>query len=47
MLRGQVLAPDGSASVADILSGPAADAARIGAELGRSLRARAPAGVYT
>ncbi len=45
-LRGQVLSPDGSASVADALSGPVADAERIGAELGRSLRARAPAGVY-
>jgi hydroxymethylbilane synthase len=45
-LRGQVLSPDGSDSVADTISGAPAEAERLGTELGRSLRARAPAGVY-
>lgn len=46
-LNGLLLAPDGSAAVEDSISGPAADAAVLGAELGRSLRLRAPAGIYS
>lgn len=40
-LKGEVLAPDGSAWVDQELSGPVNDAARLGAELGRLLRAKA------
>lgn len=46
-LRGLLLAPDGSAAVEDSVSGPVAEAAALGAELGRSLRRRAPAGIYS
>ncbi len=45
-LKGLILSPDGSDAVNDEVSGPAADAARLGESLGRALRARAPAGVY-
>jgi hydroxymethylbilane synthase len=45
-LRGVVLAPDGRAAAEDVMRGAAADAEAMGAELGRRLRARAPAGVY-
>ncbi len=45
-LKGLILSPDGSGSAAGELSGPAADAARLGEELGRDLRSRAPSGVY-
>jgi hydroxymethylbilane synthase len=45
-LKGLVLSPDGSGHAEGEISGPVADAARLGAELGRDLRARAPAGVY-
>jgi hydroxymethylbilane synthase len=45
-LRGLVLSPDGGGHAEGEISGPLADAERLGAELGRSLRARAPAGVY-
>lgn len=38
-LHGEVLAPDGSTWVEATHSGPAAEAARVGAELGRQLRA--------
>lgn len=46
-LRGQLLAPDGSACAEDECSGPAAEAATLGAQLGRALRARAPQGIYS
>lgn len=46
-LRGLLLAPDGSAAAEDSVDGPIADAATLGAELGRSLRLRAPAGIYS
>lgn len=45
-LRGLLLAPDGSAAAEDGVEGPVADAAALGAELGRSLRLKAPAGIY-
>lgn len=45
-LRGLLLAPDGSAAAEDSVEGPVAEAAALGAELGRSLRLRAPAGIY-
>jgi len=40
-MKGEVLSPDGDAWVEDETDGLAADAAAVGAELGRSLRARA------
>ena len=40
-LKGEILAPDGSAWVDDRLDGSRSDAERIGAELGRRLRAKA------
>lgn len=43
-LRGEVLRPDGSATLAGERQGPAADGARMGADLARELLARAPAG---
>lgn len=43
-LRGEILRPDGSASIADDLYGPVADAAVIGQSLARSLLDRAPPG---
>ncbi|AMJ61835.1 hydroxymethylbilane synthase [Bosea sp. PAMC 26642] len=46
-LRGLLLSPDGTAIAEDACSGPVADAAALGAELGRSLRVRAPRGIYT
>lgn len=42
-LYGEILAPDGSAHLAETLKGRAEDAEAIGAALGESLRARAPA----
>ncbi|RDJ21956.1 hydroxymethylbilane synthase [Bosea caraganae] len=46
-LRGLLLAPDGGAAAEDSISGTTADATALGAELGRSLRRRAPAGIYS
>ena len=43
--KGEVLRTDGSEVFAIEAEGPAADAARLGAEAGRSLKARLPAGV--
>lgn len=45
-LRGLLLAPDGTDCAEDERSGPASEAAALGAELGRHLRARAPQGIY-
>ncbi len=45
-LKGLILSPDGSDIAQDHISGPVADAALLGEALGRTLRARAPAGVY-
>ncbi len=45
-LRGLLLAPDGAEAAEDACSGSVSDAAALGAELGRALRARAPAGLY-
>ncbi len=45
-LRGEIIRPDGSESLADALEGPAADAAAIGAELAASLRRRAGPGFF-
>ncbi len=46
-LKGLILSPDGSAVAEDQRSGQVQDAAELGAELGRALRSRAPAGVYS
>ncbi len=46
-LRGLLLAPDGTACAEDDCSGPVTDAAELGAQLGRALRARAPHGIYS
>jgi hydroxymethylbilane synthase len=46
-LHGLLLSPDGTAAAEDEASGPAADAAELGAELGRKLRVLAPPGVYS
>lgn len=43
-LRGEVLRPDGSATLAGERQGPVADGARMGADLAQELLARAPAG---
>ncbi len=43
--RGQVLRPDGSESFEIEQEGPPSEAARIGAEAGRTLAARLPPGV--
>ncbi len=43
-LRGEVLRPDGSATLSGERVGPASDAHRMGADLARELLARAPAG---
>lgn len=45
-LRGLLLSPDGTASAGDEKTAAAADAAAMGAELGRALRVLAPHGVY-
>lgn len=45
-LRGEVLRPDGSEAVADEGRAPLADAAALGAEVARRLRARLPAGFF-
>lgn len=45
-LRGLLLSPDGSASAEGERHGSVTDAAKLGADLGRELRARAPAGIY-
>jgi hydroxymethylbilane synthase len=45
-LNGLLLSPDGSASVSGHREGKAADAAALGADLGRELRGRAPPGIY-
>ncbi|MGO4736343.1 hydroxymethylbilane synthase [Bosea sp. 2KB_26] len=46
-LRGLLLSPDGTAMAEDSCSGPVSEATERGAELGRALRARAPAGIYS
>lgn len=46
-LHGLLLSPDGRAAVEDSIEGAAGDAASLGAELGRSLRLKAPEGVYS
>jgi len=43
-LSGLVIAPDGTGAVETTREGPLEDAARLGADAGRELRARAPAG---
>jgi hydroxymethylbilane synthase len=45
-LRGLLLSPDGSASAEGERHGSVTDATQLGADLGRELRARAPAGIY-
>ncbi|WP_349370470.1 hydroxymethylbilane synthase [Salinarimonas sp.] len=45
-LRGLVLRPDGSESVGGEGEAPLADAARLGAEVGRDVKARLPAGFF-
>lgn len=45
-LRGLLLSPDGSDHVSGERHGSVAEAAQLGADLGRELRARAPAGIY-
>lgn len=45
-LRGLVLSPDGTASAEGERHGSVTEAAQLGADLGRELRARAPAGIY-
>lgn len=45
-LNGLLIAPDGRASVSGQRQGPVAEAAALGTDLGRELRARAPAGIY-
>ncbi len=45
-LRGLLLAPDGRSAAEDFVEGPLRDAAPLGAELGRSLRLKAPEGIY-
>ncbi|MEZ5750730.1 MAG: hydroxymethylbilane synthase [Paracoccaceae bacterium] len=45
-LRGEILRPDGSESIADSVRGPLANGAALGAELAQSLLARAPAGFF-
>jgi hydroxymethylbilane synthase len=45
-LRGEILRPDGSASVAGDLRGPVADGARLGAALGAELLGRAGPGFF-
>lgn len=46
-LRGLLLSPDGEAVAEGACDGSVAEAVARGAELGRALRARAPAGIYT
>lgn len=45
-LRGEVLRPDGSQSLADSIRGPIADGPAMGRELAIRLKARAPAGFF-
>lgn len=45
-LRGLLLSPDGTASAEGERLGSVTEAAQLGADLGRELRARAPAGIY-
>lgn len=45
-LRGLILSPDGTASAEGERHGSVTEAAQLGADLGRDLRARAPAGIY-
>lgn len=45
-LHGLLLSPDGSASAAGERLGSVTEATQLGADLGRELRARAPAGIY-
>lgn len=45
-LRGLLLSPDGSGSAEGERHGSVTEAAKLGADLGRELRARAPAGIY-
>lgn len=45
-LRGEILRPDGSESIAGEIRGPVADAAGLGAKLARDLLGQAPAGFF-
>ena len=45
-MRGEILRPDGSEVLAEAGAAPAAEAAELGRDLGRRLRARAPAGFF-
>ncbi len=45
-LRGEILRPDGSESLADDVRGPIADGPAMGRDLARKLKARAPAGFF-
>ncbi|WP_050527898.1 hydroxymethylbilane synthase [Pseudorhodobacter aquimaris] len=45
-LRGEVLRPDGSESIADDIRGPIADGPEMGRDLARGLKARAPSGFF-
>lgn len=45
-LRGEILRPDGTESISGERQGPASDAAAMGADLARDLRARAPSGFF-
>jgi len=45
-LRGEILRPDGSESLADDIRGPIADGPDMGRDLARKLKARAPAGFF-
>ena len=45
-LRGEILRPDGSESLADDIRGPIADGPAMGRDLARKLKARAPAGFF-
>ena len=46
-LRGEILRPDGSEVIADAGAAPVEDGPRLGTDLARGLRARAPAGFFT
>jgi hydroxymethylbilane synthase len=45
-LRGEILRPDGSESLADDIRGPIADGPTMGRDLARKLKARAPVGFF-
>ncbi|MBK5933028.1 hydroxymethylbilane synthase [Rhodovulum imhoffii] len=45
-MRGEILRPDGSERIADAMSAPIADGAKMGRELGETLRARAGEGFF-